>query len=89
LSLPVLALLAPASIFGVLARLGLLSLGTYDGQAIFPLAYIQAAGCLMMGLGLGLKESLGRLSVHFQTLSTSYLSFSFQLWSLVHRNDYR
>jgi fluoride exporter len=60
-SLPVLALLAPASMFGVLARLGLLALMTYDGRSIFPLAYVQAGGCLIMGFGLGLKQSLGRL----------------------------
>lgn len=61
LSLHVLALLMPASVFGVLARLGLQALVTYDGQSIFPLAYVQGMGCLIMGFGLGLKEPFGRL----------------------------
>lgn len=58
---PVIALLMSASVFGVLARLGLLALVTYDGQSIFPLAYVQATGCFIMGLGLGMKEPFGRL----------------------------
>jgi CrcB protein len=61
LSLPVLALLMPASILGVLARLGLEALATYDGQSIFPLAYVQAVGCLIMGFGVATKEPIGRL----------------------------
>ncbi|KAI0774226.1 CrcB-like protein-domain-containing protein [Fomes fomentarius] len=60
LSFPVLALLMPASIFGVLARLGLQAITTYDGRSIFPLAWIQAAGCLVMGFALGMKEPFGR-----------------------------
>jgi hypothetical protein len=63
ISLPVLALLMPASIFGVLARLGLQGLVTYDGQSIFPLAYVQATGCFIMGLGLGMKGPFGNLYV--------------------------
>ena len=59
-SLPVLALLMPASVFGVLARLGLQALVTYNGQSIFPLAYVQATGCFIMGIGLGIKEPFGR-----------------------------
>lgn len=60
-SLAVIALLMPASVFGVLARLGLEALVTYDGQSIFPLAYVQATGCFIMGLGLGMKGPFGRL----------------------------
>ncbi|KAI0719605.1 CrcB-like protein-domain-containing protein [Cerioporus squamosus] len=60
LSFPVLALLMPASVFGVLARLGLQAITTYDGRGIFPLAWVQAAGCLIMGFALGLKEPFGR-----------------------------
>ncbi|KAA1466323.1 hypothetical protein DENSPDRAFT_790869 [Dentipellis sp. KUC8613] len=55
----VLALLMPASVFGVLVRLGLQALVTYDGRSIFPLAWVQAIGCLFMGLALPLKEQLG------------------------------
>lgn len=60
LSFPVIALLAPASILGVLARLGLNALMSYDGHSVFPLAYVQAVGCLVMGIGLKLKEPIGR-----------------------------
>ncbi|KAL4076047.1 CrcB-like protein-domain-containing protein [Scleroderma citrinum] len=56
----VLALLIPTSIFGVLARLGLEALVTYNGQSVFSLAYIQATGCFVMGVGLGLKAPFGR-----------------------------
>lgn len=57
----VLALLVPFSIFGVLARLGLQALATYNGQSIFPLSYPQALGCLVMGFVLHLKEPIGHL----------------------------
>jgi fluoride exporter len=49
----------PASVFGVLARLGLQALGSYDGRSIFPLAYPQAVGCLIMGIVLPLKDTIG------------------------------
>ena len=61
LSFPVLALLMPASIFGVLARLGLQAITTYDGRSIFPLAWVRGAGCLIMGFALNLKEPFGQL----------------------------
>jgi hypothetical protein len=54
----VVALLMPASIFGTLTRLGLQALATYDGKAIFPLAYPQAVGCLIMGIALPLKDTI-------------------------------
>lgn len=57
----VLFLLMPASIFGVLVRLGLSALGTYDGQSVFSLAYVQGFGCFVMGIGITLKEPLGSL----------------------------
>lgn len=60
-SLPVLASLAGPSVFGVLARLGLLAITSYDGRAIFPLAWAQAVGCLIMGFMLGLKDQVGAL----------------------------
>lgn len=60
-SLEVLTSLMGTSVFGVLARLGLLGLSTYDGRAIFPLAWVQAAGCLVMGFCLGLKDQVGAL----------------------------
>lgn len=60
-SVHVLALLMPASILGALARLGLEALAAYDGQSVFPLAYVQATGCFIMGLGVGMKAPFGRL----------------------------
>jgi hypothetical protein len=54
----VVALLMPASTLGTLARLGLQALATYDGKAIFPLAYPQAIGCLIMGIALPLKDTI-------------------------------
>ncbi|KAI0053010.1 hypothetical protein FA95DRAFT_1509401 [Auriscalpium vulgare] len=55
----VLALLMPASVFGVLARLGVVALVNYDGRSIFPLAYAQGIGCLIMGTALRLKDPIG------------------------------
>ncbi|KAF8897595.1 CrcB-like protein-domain-containing protein [Infundibulicybe gibba] len=71
LSLHVLALLAPASILGTLARLGLQALGTYEGQGIFPLAYPQSVGCFVMGVCLGLKEPFSRFHGPFYTALTT------------------
>ncbi|KAG5732373.1 UPF0695 membrane protein [Termitomyces sp. T112] len=56
LSIHVVALLVPASIFGTLARLGLTALARYQGNSIFPLAYAQGLGCLIMGFAVGLKD---------------------------------
>ncbi|KAJ7754250.1 CrcB-like protein-domain-containing protein [Mycena maculata] len=50
----------PFSVLGVLARLGLTALATYSGDSIFPLAYVQTTGCLIMGFCLALKEPLSR-----------------------------
>ena len=71
LSFSVIALLMPASIFGVLARLGLQALVTYDGESVFPLAYIQALGCFVMGMGLGMKEPLGKFYGPLYTAMTT------------------
>lgn len=60
-SLEVLVSLMGASVFGSLARLGILGLVTYDGRTIFPLAWVQAAGCLVMGFFLGIKDQTGAL----------------------------
>lgn len=55
------ALIMPMSIFGLLARLGLQALATYPGQSIFALAWVQAAGCFVMGALLGLREPISLL----------------------------
>ncbi|KAF4619134.1 hypothetical protein D9613_005021 [Agrocybe pediades] len=72
LSFPVVVLLMPAAVFGVLARLGLVSLMTFDGDSVFPLAYAQAMGCLIMGVGLRLKEPIGQLCVYQQSDTRLY-----------------
>lgn len=59
----ILALLMPASVFGVLARLGLDSLTSYDGESIFSLAYVQGVGCLVMGFCLALKVPISEWCV--------------------------
>lgn len=61
LSLAIIVPLMPASVFGVLARLGLQGLATYDGRSIFPLAYAQALGCFIMGICLPLKDPISSL----------------------------
>lgn len=50
LSLEAIALLAPFGILGLLARLGITTVATYANQAVFPLAWVQAAGCFVMGI---------------------------------------
>jgi fluoride exporter len=55
----VIALLMPSSVFGALARLGIQALVNYDGAAIFPLAWVQAAGCFFMGVAVSLKGEIG------------------------------
>ena len=60
-SAEVISLLMPGSVFGALARLGIEGLVTYDGQAIFPLAWVQAAGCFVMGFAVSLKTEIGDL----------------------------
>ena len=77
LSFPVLVLLMPASIFGVLSRLGLQALTTFDGQSIFPLAYVQAVGCLIMGMGMRVKEPLGQLFVASFNISACFFRSHF------------
>ena len=71
-SIPVLTSLAPASVLGALARLGLESITTYDGRAIFPLAWVQAAGCLIMGFALGLRDQIGALCVYHNSVLCSF-----------------
>jgi hypothetical protein len=70
----IIALLMPASVFGVLARLGLDALTSYDGQSIFPLAYVQGVGCLVMGFCLALKVPISEWCV----------SLAPERWRLVH-----
>jgi hypothetical protein len=88
LSFSVLVLLVPASILGTLARLGLQAMTKYDGESIFPLAYVQALGCLIMGFGLRLKEPIGQLYVAPVKFYGGLLRHRrTQLWAVLHRSD--
>ncbi|KAJ8086703.1 Origin recognition complex subunit 2 [Marasmius tenuissimus] len=71
LSPHILGLLIPFTIFGTLARLGLQALTTYDGQSIFPLAYIQSTGCFVMGFFLRLKGPMGEFYTPLYTAITT------------------
>ncbi|KAJ3553000.1 hypothetical protein NM688_g3852 [Phlebia brevispora] len=85
LSPHVIALLMPASIFGALARLGLQAITGYDEHSIFPLAWIQAAGCLVMGFGVELKEPIGQFYGPLYTALTTGFCGSlttFSSWQL-------
>jgi len=84
-SLHVFALLMPFSVLGVLARLGLSALATYSGQSIFPLAYSQATGCLVMGFLLALKEPFsGYYPPAYTALTTGFCGSltTFSGWQL-------
>ncbi|KAJ7591037.1 CrcB-like protein-domain-containing protein [Mycena floridula] len=70
-SIHIIALLIPASAFGLLVRLGLQALATYDGDAIFSLAYVQALGCLIMGFALRLKDPISRFYPPLYTAITT------------------
>lgn len=85
LSPPILALLMPASVFGCLARLGLEALVTYDGQSIFTLAWVQVAGCFVMGFCLEIKDSFGQFYGPLYTAFTTGFCGSlttFSSWQL-------
>ncbi|KAK7691059.1 hypothetical protein QCA50_006162 [Cerrena zonata] len=71
LSPHVIALLMPASIFGVLARLGIQALVGYEGKSAFPLAWVQAMGCFIMGFGVGIKDPLGQFYGPLYTAMTT------------------
>ncbi|CCM03170.1 uncharacterized protein FIBRA_05292 [Fibroporia radiculosa] len=80
-SFPVLALLMPASVFGCLARLGLEALVTFDGQSIFPLAWVQVGGCFVMGFCLRFKEPFGQFYGPLYTACTTGFCGSFTTFS--------
>ncbi|TEB35659.1 hypothetical protein FA13DRAFT_1753220 [Coprinellus micaceus] len=69
--LPILLILAPASILGVLGRLGLVALVTFEGSSVFALGYVNALGCLIMGFGLSMKGPLGEYYGPFYTALTT------------------
>lgn len=56
--LAVLGLLVFSSIWGLLAREGLVALNTYSGMSVEPTIWAQAVGCLVMGYTVANKEDL-------------------------------
>lgn len=58
LSWNVVTFLAFPAVLGVLARLGLHSLATYNGSGVFALAWVQGIGCFIMGLAVGKREAI-------------------------------
>lgn len=61
--IPILVSFIPFSILGVLARLGVTALETYVGSSVFPLAYAQFIGCVIMGFTTARKTEIMRLSL--------------------------
>lgn len=47
-----------ASFFGVLIRLGLTYINTYDGQPVPPLIWAQVVGCAIMGSAVARRDTL-------------------------------
>lgn len=70
------ALLLPFSILGLLVRLGLQALVSYDPHAVFPLAYPQFVGCFVMGLAIPLKDRLVSVYPPIYTAITTGRSWS-------------
>ncbi|KAF8335060.1 CrcB-like protein-domain-containing protein [Cantharellus anzutake] len=70
---------------GTLARLGLDALTSYEGQSVFPLAWVQATGCLVMGFAVGLREPITQFSPSLYTAITTGFCGSlttFSSWNL-------
>lgn len=53
-----LSLLGIFSFFGTLIRLGLIAIGNYNGQSIFPLLWAQMVGCCLMGMFTARKRCI-------------------------------
>ncbi|TIA87775.1 hypothetical protein E3P99_02977 [Wallemia hederae] len=54
----VLGLLIPTAMLGVLVRLALTSLTSYSSPKLAPVLYSQALGCVVIGIGTGVKPTL-------------------------------
>ena len=93
-SIHVLSLLMSSSVLGTLARLGIHALASYPGQSIFPLAWVQAVGCGIMGFTLAMREPITHLYASPSCFGTlfrlkiyHYFAFT-QLRSSVSRHYY-
>ncbi|KAF8607940.1 hypothetical protein BDV93DRAFT_467595 [Ceratobasidium sp. AG-I] len=77
----VVSLLAFPAVLGVLARLGLQSLATYDGRTVFALAWVQGMGCFIMGLTVGKRELITSFYPPLFTAITTGFCGSFTTFS--------
>ena len=68
-SIHVLSLLMSSSVFGTLARLGIHALATYNGESIFPLAWVQAVGCGIMGFAFAMRDPITLLYAALSALN--------------------
>jgi fluoride ion exporter CrcB/FEX len=77
--------LVPVSILGVLIRIGLNLLETYDGAPVFYLAYAQFIGCVIMGVVVKKKDYLIKRYLPLQIALSTGLCGSittFSSWQL-------
>lgn len=80
-----LALLGTFSFLGLLARLGLIAINTYDGQVVFPILWAQVAGTALMGALASRKEIVDALPLPLYVGLTTGLCgsiTSFSSWML-------
>jgi fluoride ion exporter CrcB/FEX len=86
--LATLASIAFFSIWGVLGRLGLVALTTYDDLSVFPVVWAQAVGCFVMGLCIGSKPEIESvfpplfvgLTTGFCGSMTTFSTWIFDVW---------
>lgn len=79
------SILVLASMVGTLIRLGLEGLASYDGMAIYSLAWAQGAGCGIMGLALARKNEIVAIYPPLYTFFTTGIAGSvttFSSWML-------
>jgi fluoride ion exporter CrcB/FEX len=79
------AALIPVSILGMLIRVGLTLLETYDGEPVFALAYAQFIGCTIMGFVVKKKDFLLKKYLPLQIALSTGLCGSittFSSWQL-------
>ncbi|EGG06335.1 uncharacterized protein MELLADRAFT_36249 [Melampsora larici-populina 98AG31] len=73
------------AICGLLTRLGLNAIGEYEGKSVFSVLLVQVVGCLVMGVGLRLKDTLDRIHpLLYLGLTTGYCGSvtTFSTWMI-------
>lgn len=69
--LSILGLLTFTSLWGTLARLGLVAINTYPGQSIAPVIWAQGVGCFIMGWAMANKKTIDDLYPPLYTAITT------------------